>query len=151
MNAKSFFYKPLSLMLLCLGLSGCGADTYADNDKEDDDDAVISISQVNNLTSEVSTSLNNVAENTSLPVQARLLAAQCAQCHGTFGLSVTQIDSIQNEADELLEEMAEYRTKTTHIMYPHALAYTDQELTWMSQYFLGLSGTAITSGDNDHD
>ena len=134
-----------SLLLSSLFLAGCGGASESDSDNND---TSTSLDSLNTLTTN---DLRSVTEDTSLPIQAKLLASQCAQCHGTFGISVTGIDSIINEADEFIEEMAEYRSKTTHIMYPHALAYSDAELTLMSQYFMGLSGTAITSGDRDDD
>lgn len=148
---KNPFKKSLlsSLFLSSLLLGGCGG--ASETETESDSDTYESSTSLNNLNTLTTSDLRSVTENTSLPIQAKLLASQCAQCHGTYGLSVTGIDSILNEADEFIEEMAEYRSKTSHIMHPHALAYSDAELTLMSQYFMGLSGTAITSGDRDDD
>ena len=59
---------------------------------------------------------------------ARLLSSQCAQCHGTNGYSVSSFDGLAGEADEVLEEMAEYHFKPNFgIMAAQAKAYTLDE------------------------
>lgn len=89
-------------------------------------------------------SLALVVPLTSLaaPPPGRLLAAQCAQCHGTDGRSVSGIDSLAGEsAQELYNEMREMKNKTDdpgNIMHPVAMAYTDQQLRLIAQYFAGL-------------
>ncbi|MCC9000782.1 MAG: c-type cytochrome [Candidatus Contendobacter sp.] len=76
------------------------------------------------------------------PPPGRLLAAQCAQCHGTNGRSVSGIDSLAGEsAQELYNEMREMKNKNGdagNIMHPVAMAYTDQQLQLIAQYFAGL-------------
>jgi cytochrome c553 len=73
------------------------------------------------------------------PPPGRLLASQCAQCHGTNGHSVSGIDSLAGEsAKELHDEMREMQNKTDHpddIMHHIAAAYTDQQLWLIAQYF----------------
>jgi len=61
----------------------------------------------------------------------RLLASQCAQCHGTDGYSKSSWDSIAGE-DELLEEFREY--SVSHIMGAQAKGYSDSEVLLMQDY-----------------
>jgi len=61
----------------------------------------------------------------------RLLASQCAQCHGTNGYSQSDWDSIAGE-DDLLEEFREY--STFHIMGAQAQGYSDSEVALMQDY-----------------
>ena len=61
------------------------------------------------------------------PPAGRLLASQCAQCHGTNGQAVGDIDSLRGEsAQEIYEEVLEmkYSTKTNDIMHRQAKGYT---------------------------
>jgi len=59
------------------------------------------------------------------PDTGQLLGAQCAQCHGTNGVSVNKWDSIVGE-DNLHKEMFEY--ENTHIMTAQARGYTPEEI-----------------------
>lgn len=48
------------------------------------------------------------------PPPGRLLAAQCAQCHGTDGVAVADIDSLAGmDAAELSEDMQEMQAQAT--------------------------------------
>lgn len=69
----------------------------------------------------------------------RLLAAQCAQCHGTDGYSQTDIDSLAGEKD-IAEELKEMRLEkdADDIMAKHAHGYTDAEINLISEYFASL-------------
>ena len=61
----------------------------------------------------------------------RLLASQCAQCHGTNGRSVTDWDSIAGEsASETIEEMREFQSggEDEPIMEAQAHGYSDAEI-----------------------
>lgn len=73
------------------------------------------------------------------PPPGRLLAAQCAQCHGTDGRSVSGIDSLAGKnARELYSEMQEMKRNSGdagNIMHPVAMAYTDRQLQLIAQYF----------------
>ncbi len=65
----------------------------------------------------------------------RQLTAQCAQCHGTNGYSVGRIDSLSEEQDEIVEEMAEMsRERNDHIMKAQAKGYTAAEARSISNY-----------------
>lgn len=85
----------------------------------------------------------------SLPVQSlaetpgRLLASQCAQCHGTNGRSVSDIDGLAGEsAQEILEELREMKASadTGDIMHRQAKGYTDEQLQLIANYFATLRG-----------
>jgi len=91
----------------------------------------------------------------SLPAKAlaespgRLLASQCAQCHGTNGHSVSDIDGLAGEsAQEILEELREMQASsdTDDIMHLQAKGYTDEQLQQIANYFATLSGNG---GDED--
>ena len=67
----------------------------------------------------------------------RLLAAQCAQCHGTDGVSVTDIDSLAGESKaELVEEMLEMKNDSDNdLMVSQAHGYTNQQISLIADYF----------------
>ncbi len=88
----------------------------------------------------------------------RFLIAQCAQCHGTNGYSVSSIDSLAEEANELREEILEYHIKFNYdIMSAQAKAYTADEASAMQTYMMGLVqqygalSSDTYSSDNDYD
>jgi len=55
--------------------------------------------------------------------EGRLLGSQCAQCHGTNGISVNKWDSIAGE-DDLLDEIFDDEP----IMNAQAHGYTNEEI-----------------------
>ncbi|MCF6254469.1 MAG: hypothetical protein L3J38_06955 [Thiomicrorhabdus sp.] len=67
------------------------------------------------------------------PVTGRLLASQCAQCHGTNGYSVNSWDRLVG-SDDIAREMYEY--STAHIMGAQTIGYTPSEISEVSYYFL---------------
>lgn len=79
----------------------------------------------------------------------RLLASQCAQCHGTNGSSTNSWDSISGEsASELIEEMLEFTSgqEDEPIMEAQAHGYTDAEIQALASWLATQS-----SSDNDDD
>ena len=71
----------------------------------------------------------------------RLLAAQCAQCHGTDGNSITDIERLAGEsASDLLGELLDMKHSgdTDDIMIRQAKGYTDEELRKIAAYFASL-------------
>jgi sulfide dehydrogenase cytochrome subunit len=75
------------------------------------------------------------------PDIGRTLASQCAQCHGTNGKSVGEIDSIGGEnASSMYHELLEMKAKTgaTDIMHVQIRAYTDTQLLEISKYLATL-------------
>lgn len=79
----------------------------------------------------------------------RLLAAQCAQCHGTDGRARGDIDSLAGEdAMELYLEMMEMRSDDDddEIMHFQARGYSEQQIRLIALYF-----ASLPSHDDDRD
>ena len=77
------------------------------------------------------------------PPAGQLLAAQCAQCHGTGG-SGRGFDELAGESSrEIYGELREmkYRTRIESIMDRQARGYTDQQLQTIADYFGSLPGS----------
>jgi hypothetical protein len=91
-----------------------------------------------------------VAPPTTFSINAgRLLGSQCAQCHGTNGVSSTRWDSLAGSDDVSRREMEE----EGGIMAAQAHGYTDAEIQLLDAYFRSVSrtgSTGVNSGD-DHD
>jgi cytochrome c553 len=71
----------------------------------------------------------------------RLLASQCAQCHGTDGDAVGDIDSLAGEDfNELVEEMLEMKADDDldDIMHRQARGYSDEQIRRIAVYFASL-------------
>ena len=78
------------------------------------------------------------------PPAGHLLASQCAQCHGTNGQAVGDIDRLAGESfGELWEEMVEmkYSRDTGDIMHRQAKGYTDDQIRLIAQYYAGVSAS----------
>lgn len=74
---------------------------------------------------------------------ARLLAAQCAQCHGTNG-NGTGFDSLAGRsANDIYYDMVDMRNRLNveSIMDRQAHGYTDAQLRRIAEYFASLPGT----------
>lgn len=85
------------------------------------------------------------------PSAGRLLASQCAQCHGPDGVSYTDIDGLLEESDEIAEEFREYQYEENDIMHFQALGYTAQEVQSIAAWFSGLSTAGYSDRDDDDD
>lgn len=71
----------------------------------------------------------------------RLLASQCAQCHGTDGVSAGGIDSLAGEKyRDLLDKMLDMARpgETGDIMKHQAKGYTTYQLRLIAEYFASL-------------
>ena len=58
----------------------------------------------------------------------RLLASQCSQCHGTYGMAVKDIDSLNGESfKDIVEDLLDMRGEDwpENIMDHQALGYTE--------------------------
>lgn len=77
------------------------------------------------------------------PPAGRLLAAQCAQCHGTGGSGRGFEELAGESAQELYSELREmkYRTRIESIMDRQARGYTDQQMRAIADYLAGLPGS----------
>ena len=71
------------------------------------------------------------------PSLDRLLASQCAQCHGTDGKAVGKMDSLAGEsADSLFDDMRKMKDKDPDkIMRRQARGYSDDQLRRISRYY----------------
>lgn len=116
----SSFFMILSFSFVVLLFSGCGGDSTAN--EEDSDNETEHVSNIDANPIELA--------NLYTPNNGRLLGAQCAQCHGTNGISTTDWDSIAGE-DEMDEIFGEHP-----IMDAQAKGYTQSELiaigSWLS-------------------
>ena len=76
------------------------------------------------------------------PPAGRLLAAQCAQCHGTDGNGPGFERLAGESASELYHELLEmkYRTRIESIMDRQARGYSDQQLLGIANYLAGRPG-----------
>ena len=75
------------------------------------------------------------------PPAGRLLASQCFQCHGTNGVSQSDIPEINGiSANEMFQALREFKTSTDTVMNQQAKVYTDAELQLIANYFATLPG-----------
>jgi len=67
----------------------------------------------------------------------RLLASQCAQCHGTDGRAVGEIDSLAGKSfSGLFGDTREMKDKDPNdIMHRQARGYSDDQLRRIAEYF----------------
>ncbi len=67
----------------------------------------------------------------------RLLASQCAQCHGTDGVSSTDIDSLAGESKaEIIDEMLDMKYDDDNdMMHLQAHGYTEEQIELIAEYF----------------
>ena len=71
----------------------------------------------------------------------RLLASQCAQCHGTDGRAVGDMDSLAGgELVDLYNKLLDMKgeDRPEDIMDHQALGYTDEQLYRIARYFASL-------------
>lgn len=75
----------------------------------------------------------------------RLLASQCAQCHGTNGHAVGDMDGLSDESyKDLYEDQMDMRSEDRpgDIMDHQALGYTADQIRRIALYYGTLSGKA---------
>ncbi len=73
-----------------------------------------------------------------LPAGARVLAAQCAQCHGTYGVAVRDWPDLWGDGRQISNWMTLYQDAETYgdnVMHLHALAYTPDEVDLLKSYY----------------
>lgn len=83
---------------------------------------------------------------------SRLLASQCAQCHGTNGVSAGGFDSLAGESiREIEEELSEVLTpgESSDIMDHQAQGYNDYQIRLIAEYFSRLPKAPKESGEDD--
>jgi cytochrome subunit of sulfide dehydrogenase len=72
------------------------------------------------------------------PNAGRSLAATCANCHGTNGISVDAVESLAGmPKDQIVRKMQEYKkgTKPGTIMPQLAKGYTDEQIEVLGAWF----------------
>jgi len=72
------------------------------------------------------------------PNLGRNLAATCANCHGTNGVSVGEVESLAGKPkDELVRKMMEYKSgaKPATVMHQLAKGFTDEQIQLMAAWF----------------
>jgi cytochrome subunit of sulfide dehydrogenase len=80
----------------------------------------------------------NVAAQTQDPNLARNLAATCANCHGTNGMSVGGFEPLAGAPkDDLVRKLKEYKagTRPGTIMPQLAKGYTDAQIELVASWF----------------
>ena len=80
----------------------------------------------------------SAAAQGSDPNLGRNLAATCANCHGTNGNSVGELESLAGKPkDELVRKMQEFKTgaKPATIMHQLSKGYTDEQIQTMAAWF----------------
>ncbi|MCP5145191.1 MAG: c-type cytochrome [Gammaproteobacteria bacterium] len=80
------------------------------------------------------------------PSIERLIASQCAQCHGTDGRSVGDIQKLAGEEtyEKLMEMLFELRAE--NIMEHQAQGYTPEQLRNIANYYQNLPERARNGG-----
>jgi cytochrome c553 len=72
------------------------------------------------------------------PNLGRNLAATCANCHGTNGVSVGEVDSLAGKPkDEIARKMQDFKTGARPALIMHQLAkgYTDEQIQLVAGWF----------------
>jgi cytochrome c553 len=86
------------------------------------------------------------------PPAGRLLAAQCAQCHGTDGAAVGGFESIRGEnAWSMYQKLREMKNRPAEsIMDLQARGFTDEQLLAIATYLAGFKENG-ESGEDEHE
>ncbi len=72
------------------------------------------------------------------PTVDRLLASQCAQCHGTNGYAVGEMDKLAGQEEkDLIEDLRDMRRedRAENIMDHQALGYTEAQIRLIARYY----------------
>ena len=78
-----------------------------------------------------------------------MLAAQCAQCHGTNGAGPGFDDIDGESAGELFHELLEMKNRRVEsIMDKQARGYTDQQLLDIANYLAGQANATATAASD---
>jgi mono/diheme cytochrome c family protein len=117
-------YKLLTLSTSLL-LIGCGNAT-----SPEDENTTQQTTHEENTAIEDNTTVTEIPMTFYTPDTGRLLGSQCAQCHGTNGISVNEWDSIAGEND-LEDEIYE---DDEAIMLAQAHGYTTEEITLIGNW-----------------
>ena len=72
------------------------------------------------------------------PKSARSLAASCANCHGTGGVSVGEVESLAGKPrEEIVRKLQEFKSgaRPATIMNQLAKGYTDEQIEALAGWF----------------
>ena len=72
------------------------------------------------------------------PNLGRNLAATCANCHGTNGVSVGEVETLAGKPrDEIVRKMQDFKTgaKPATVMHQLAKGYSDEQIQLMAGWF----------------
>ena len=75
---------------------------------------------------------------------ARSLAASCANCHGTAGVSVGDVESLAGKPrEEIVRKMQEFKSgaRLSTIMSQLAKGYTDEQIEALAGWFAAQKST----------
>ncbi|MDD2791159.1 MAG: hypothetical protein PHU40_10900 [Sulfurimonas sp.] len=110
-------------------------DNDSDGDGIDDDDDVDDDNDGDHDDDDSSSTTTTILLPTNYTANAgRLLGSQCAQCHGTNGISTNDWDSIAGEDEFVSEDFSDEA-----IMHAQALGYTDAEKILIDEWLRTLS------------
>ena len=116
-------------------IDGDGIPDNQDSDK--DNDGVIDNNTITSTTSTLPTSF--------IINDGRLLGANCAQCHGTNGISTNSWDSIAGEGNLL----GEFRERKNALMYSVSHGFTDAQVNLIGSWLGGIASSNNEGEDND--
>lgn len=87
-------------------------------------------------------SVTSMTVNAEDPAIDRLLASQCAQCHGTDGHAVGDMDGLAGaEFRDLYDKLLDFRRKDDHdVMHYQIQGYTRNQLSRIASYYANLPG-----------
>ncbi|MEA1988228.1 MAG: hypothetical protein U9N57_03320 [Pseudomonadota bacterium] len=122
-------------------LGGCFSSSESDEVVDTDSGIYFDISSVDYAAISV--------DESTLALGARQLAAQCAQCHGTYGVAVRNWPDL-HDASGLSNTMLEYQDVDVYggsSMHLHALAYTADEVNLLKTYYSKVSYTPAAGGE----
>lgn len=145
---KASINIPLAFALgvLLTACGGGGSTSTSSSESSDNDNG----GSTTTTTTTGTTTTGSTAPTVNAPDGARLLAAQCFQCHGTGGSSSSGIESIAGDsAGELVSDMLEmkYSTNTNDIMHRQAMGYSEDQIRAIATYIAALPRGA--NGGND--
>ncbi|MDJ0654444.1 MAG: hypothetical protein QNJ40_09845 [Xanthomonadales bacterium] len=86
------------------------------------------------------------------PTINRLLASHCAQCHGTDGYAVGDMDSLAGEsAKDLREDLRDMRREDQpeNIMDHQAIGYTEEQIARIARFYASLPDDRDDLHEND--
>lgn len=134
--------KVLASLLSVLVIGGC---SDSSSDKAINSGIYFPIDGVDYSAVIVNATANSIGETGSIAVGARLLASQCAQCHGTYGVAVRDWPDLWGSGRKISNWMRVYQEVDLYkdnMMHMHALAYTADEVTLLKSYYPKVSYTA---------